>query len=305
MAKKEEANEETVKTPASTAAKPKSKTTRKAAQKKDAEDNYDDASLNAPFSLQVKDAKDNSVEDRLLMLYKLQSIVSEIDKIKTLRGELPLEVQDLEDGIMQVKTRLEKLQAEIREIEEGIGGNKNKISEAKLLIEHYKTQLERVRNNREFDILSKEVEFQELEVELLEKRTKELNAKMREKKEEVSGNKELLEGRKIDLEHKKKELQETTAGTRQEEERLREKAKEFEEGIETRLLAAFKRIRKGARNGLAVVHIERDACGGCFNKIPPQKQLDIKLRKKIIVCEYCGRIMIDPELAATKELAKD
>ncbi len=248
-------------------------------------------------SLKNKDAKDFTVEEKLYMLYKLQSVVSDIDKIKTLRGELPLEVQDLEDEIAGLKTRLEKYQAEIQEFEDNVTAQKNKISESKLLTEKYKSQLDQVRNNREFDNLSKEVEFQELEVEFSEKKIKEFNATIKQKKESIAGSKEMLEGRKIDLEQKKKELQEIIAETRQEEEKLREKAKSIEEKIEPRLLNAFKRIRKGARNGLAIVNIERDACGGCFNKIPPQKQLDIKLHKKIIVCEYCGRVMIDPELA--------
>ncbi|MDR1524947.1 MAG: C4-type zinc ribbon domain-containing protein [Tannerella sp.] len=235
------------------------------------------------------------------MLYKLQTIVSDIDKIKTLRGELPLEVQDLEDEIAGLKTRVEKYHAEIQDLDDNVTAQKNKISESKLLIEKYKGQLDQVRNNREFDNLSKDIEFKELEIEFSEKKIKEFNAAIKQKKESISGSKEILEGRKIDLEQKKKELQEIVAETRHEEEKLREKSKSFEEKIESRLLNAFKRIRKGARNGLAVVNIERDACGGCFNKIPPQKQLDIKLHKKIIVCEYCGRIMIDPELANATE----
>jgi len=244
-----------------------------------------------------KEMKEFTVEEKLSMLFKLQSVVSEIDKIKTLRGELPLEVQDLEDEIAGLKTRLDKFQAEIQDQESNVIGQRNKISDSKLLIERYKGQLEQVRNNREFDNLSKEVEFQELEVEFSEKKIKEFNAAIKQKKESISNFKEVLDGRKIDLEQKRKELHEIVTETRHEEEKLRDKAKTIEENIELRLLNAFKRIRKGARNGLAVVNIERDACGGCFNKIPPQKQLDIKLHKKIIVCEYCGRIMIDPELA--------
>jgi len=249
------------------------------------------------FSSKNKEMKEFTVEEKLSMLFKLQVVVSEIDKIKTLRGELPLEVQDLEDEIAGLKTRLEKFQLEIQEQDANVTAQRNKISESKLLVEKYKVQLEQVRNNREFDNLSKEVEFQELEVEFSEKKIKEFNVSIKQKKENISGFKEILEGRKIDLEQKKKELHEIVNETRQEEEKLRDKAKIIEENIEPRLLNAFKRIRKGARNGLVVVNIERDACGGCFNKIPPQKQMDIKLHKKIIVCEYCGRIMIDPELA--------
>jgi len=247
-----------------------------------------------------KEIKEFTVEEKLSMLFKLQTVVSEIDKIKTLRGELPLEVQDLEDEIAGLKTRLEKYQVEILDQENNVAAHKNKISESKLLVEKYKGQLDQVRNNREFDNLSKEIEFQELEVEFAEKKIKEFNTAIKQKKESISGFKEVLDGRKIDLEQKKKELQEIVTETRHEEEKLRDKAKTIEDNIELRLLNAFKRIRKGARNGLAVVNIERDACGGCFNKIPPQKQLDIKLHKKIIVCEYCGRIMIDPELANTQ-----
>jgi predicted nucleic acid-binding Zn-ribbon protein len=281
--------------------KPEEKPKRIVPDKKETDDIVFVEEVTANTSVKNKNVKDYSVEEKLYMLYKLQIIVSEIDKIKTLRGELPLEVQDLEDEIAGLKTRLEKCQAEIHEFDENVTAQKNKISESKLLIEKYKGQLDQVRNNREFDNLSKEVEFQELEVEFSEKKIKEFNAAIRQKKESISGNKEIIEGRKIDLEQKKKELQEIVAETRQEEEKLREKAKSIEEKIELRLLNAFKRIRKGARNGLAVVNIERDACGGCFNKIPPQKQLDIKLHKKIIVCEYCGRIMIDPEFANTIE----
>jgi predicted nucleic acid-binding Zn-ribbon protein len=169
------------------------------------------------------------------------------------------------------------------------------------LIEKYRGQLENVRNNREFDNLSKEIEFQGLEIEFSEKKIREFTELIATKKAEISNLNDTLEGRKADLGQKRNELEEIVSETKQEEEKLREKAKKLESNIEPRLLTAFKRIRKGARNGLAVVYIQRDACGGCFNKIPPQKQMDIKLRKKIIVCEYCGRIMIDPELAGVDE----
>ncbi|MDR0845461.1 MAG: C4-type zinc ribbon domain-containing protein [Tannerella sp.] len=245
--------------------------------------------------------KDYTVEERLRSLYQLQTIMTEIDKIKTLRGELPLEVQDLEDEIVGLNTRLHNYQAEIEESKNAVNAQKKKIIESTRLIEKYKAQLESVRNNREFDNLSKEVEFQGLEVEFAEKKIREFTAAIELKKEDIKQCKELFEGRKGDLEQKKSELDEIISETRQEEEKLREKAKKLEDTIESRLLTAFKRIRKGAHNGLAVVDIQRDACGGCFNKIPPQKQMDIKLRKKIIVCEYCGRIMIDPELPLSKK----
>jgi len=241
--------------------------------------------------------KEYTVEERLSSLYQLQTIMTEIDKIKTLRGELPLEVQDLEDEIMGLQTRLVNYQTEIEGNKNEVATQKKKIIESTGLVERYKSQLDNVRNNREFDNLSKEIEFQGLEIEFAEKKIREFNAAIDVKKEEIKRVKEILDGRKGDLKHKKQELNEIISETRQEEEKLRERGKKLEETIEPRLLMAFKRIRKGAHNGLAVVDIQRDACGGCFNKIPPQKQMDIKLRKKIIVCEYCGRIMIDPELA--------
>ncbi|GHS91780.1 hypothetical protein FACS1894203_3150 [Bacteroidia bacterium] len=244
--------------------------------------------------------KDLSVEQKLSNLYQLQTMLSEIDKIKTLRGELPLEVQDLEDEVAGLQTRVQNFQLDIKDIEATIGQQKIKISDSNTLITKYKEQLENVRNNREFDSLSKEVEFQGLEVELAEKRIREFTAESKILNEEIQKCKALLEERQVDLKMKKEELDEIVSETRIQEEQLREKAKQIETTIELRLLTAFKRIRKSARNGLAVVYIQRDACGGCFNKIPPQRQMDIKLRKKIIVCEHCGRIMIDPKLAGVE-----
>lgn len=244
--------------------------------------------------------KEYTVEEKLTKLYQLQSMMSEIDKIKTLRGELPLEVQDLEDEIVGLETRLKNHQTEIQETEAAVVLQKNKITDSTALIDKYKSQLDNVRNNREFDNLTKEIEFQGLEIEFSEKKIREFNEITTSKKSEISQCKEKLDGRKADLDQKKGELDEIISETKQEEEKLREKTKALETTIEPRLLTAFKRIRKGARNGLAVVYIERGSCGGCFNKIPPQKQMDIKLRKKIIVCEYCGRIMIDPELAGVE-----
>ena len=185
--------------------------------------------------------------------------------------------------------------------ENAVVEQKHKITESTGLIEKYKTQLDNVRNNREFDNLSKEIEFQGLEIEFSEKKIREFGEAIVQKKAEIAELTERLDGRKADLTLKQSELEQIISETKQDEEKLREKAKKLEANIEPRLLTAFKRIRKGARNGLAVVYIQRDACGGCFNKIPPQKQMDIKLRKKIIVCEYCGRIMIDPELAGIEE----
>ena len=247
-----------------------------------------------------KDPNEFSVEEKLRALYQLQSMLSEIDKIKTLRGELPLEVQDLEDEVAGLSTRIEKIQNEIAELKANVVNKKIEIEAAKVSVEKYKSQQENVRNNREYDVLSKEIEFQSLEIELCEKRIREALAAEKAKNEELARSTEALEERKQDLEAKKAELEEIVAETKQEEEKLREKAKVLETAIEPRLLQAFKRIRKSTRNGLGVVYVQRDACGGCFNKIPPQKQLDIRSRKKIIVCEYCGRIMVDPELAGAE-----
>ena len=244
-----------------------------------------------------KDPSELTVEEKLEALYQLQTMLSEIDKIKTLRGELPLEVQDLEDEVAGLSTRIEKIQHEISELKTSVANKRIDIETAKASIEKYKAQQENVRNNREYDVLSKEIEFQSLEVELCEKRIREALAAEKSKNEEIGRSSEALEERQKDLEAKKAELDEIVSETKQEEEKLREKAKVLETTIEPRLLQAFKRIRKNSRNGLGVVYVQRDACGGCFNKIPPQKQLDIRSRKKIIVCEYCGRIMVDPELA--------
>ena len=245
-------------------------------------------------------AEDLSVEQKLANLYKLQTTLSEIDKIKTLRGELPLEVQDLEDEVAGLQTRIQNFTLDIKELDTAIGQQRIKITDSNGLINKYKTQLDNVRNNREFDNLSKEIEFQGLEVELAEKRIREFTAESKTITEEIAKSKKALEERQIDLKSKKEELNGIISETKIQEEQLREKAKQLETTIEPRLLAAFKRIRKSARNGLAVVYIQRDACGGCFNKIPPQRQLDIKLRKKTIVCEHCGRIMIDPQLAGVE-----
>lgn len=244
-----------------------------------------------------KDPNELSVEEKLKALYQLQTMLSEIDKIKTLRGELPLEVQDLEDEVTGLSTRIEKIKAEIEELKSNVASKKIEIETAKASIEKYKSQQDNVRNNREYDVLTKEIEFQSLEVELCEKRIREYTAGIKSKEEEIVKSEQLLEERKKDLEVKKNELDEIISETKQEEEKLRDKAKDLETKIEPRLLQSFKRIRKNSRNGLGIVYVQRDACGGCFNKIPPQRQLDIRSRKKIIVCEYCGRIMIDPELA--------
>ena len=253
---------------------------------------------------EVKDPSEFTVEEKLKTLYKLQKTVSEIDKIKTLRGELPLEVQDLEDEVAGLGTRIEKMQAEVEDLKKSVNERRLEIETAKASIDKYKVQQDNVRNNREYDVLSKEIEFQNLEVELCEKRIREASAAQEQKQQDIENCKKALEERTQDLEAKKAELEEIVAETKAEEEKLREHAKSLETNIEPRLLQAFKRIRKNSRNGLSVVYVQRDACGGCFNKIPPQRQLDIRMRKKIIVCEYCGRIMIDQELAAEVEGTK-
>lgn len=241
---------------------------------------------------------EKSVEEKLIDLRNLQDTYSEIDRIKTLRGELPLEVQDLEDEIAGMETRLANLEDEGKKHSQLSAAEKAKIANAQTLIEKYKTQLEGVKNNREYDNLCKEIEFQELEIELAQKRIGEYAEEAKTRKARVALLKENIEGRRIDLKAKREELDQIKSETKQEEEALRARTIVLEGEIEERLLKAFHRIREGARNGLAVVNVDRDACGGCFNKIPPQKQLDIKLHKKVIVCEYCGRIMVDAGLGA-------
>jgi predicted nucleic acid-binding Zn-ribbon protein len=237
-----------------------------------------------------------TIEEKLRALYKLQVINSEIDKIRTLRGELPLEVQDLEDEIVGLETRIEKLQEEIKSFDSAISSKKNDMVNSKGLIKKYEEQQNNVRNNREFDSLSKEIEYQTLEIELSEKRIKEFTIQEKEKIEHIEESKKTLDERVKDLQQKKSELEDITSDTQKEEELLLKKRQEYEQNISERLFTAYKKIRKNARNGLAVVSVERDACGGCFNQIPPQRQLDIRSRKKIIVCEYCGRILVDLDL---------
>lgn len=248
-----------------------------------------------------KDLQDYTVEEKLKSLYQLQLIFSEIDRIKTLRGELPLEVEDLEDEVAGLRTRIANFAADIENLRLEENKRKAKIEEAKAMIEKYTEDQNNVRNNREYDLLAKEIEFQSLEVEFCEKKLRQYAAEQKNKQEEIARTEGLLEERLKDLEEKKAELDEIVSETKEEEEKLRERAKTLEATIEPRLLQSFKRIRKNTRNGLGVVYVQRDACGGCFNKIPPQRQLDVKMRKKIIVCEYCGRILIDPELAGVKE----
>ena len=248
----------------------------------------------------AKKESEISVESKLQTLYQLQATLSAIDEKRALRGELPLEVQDLEDEIAGLKTRIEHIEGDINDFQQAVAQKQGEIKEAEESVERYKKQLDEVRNNREYDTLTKEIEFQSLEIELCNKKINEANAKVKDKKRELVRTNDLINDRQQALEEKKSELDEIMQETREEEQVLKAKAEELETKIEPRLLSSFKRIRKNARNGLGIVYVQRDACGGCFNKIPPQRQLDIKMHKKVIVCEYCGRIMIDPELAGVK-----
>ena len=247
-----------------------------------------------------KEAKEMSVEQKLQALYELQTTLTAIDEKRALRGELPLEVQDLEDEIAGLDTRIEKIDTEIKEFQSAITMKKGEVQEAQANLERYNNQLNEVRNNREYDSLSKQIDYERLEVELCNKKIKEATDQVAYRTNDLEIAKTEREERQKDLDEKKSELEDILAETREEETMLKERAKDLEVKIEPRLLRSFKRIRKSARNGLGIVYVQRDACGGCFNKIPPQRQLDIKVHKKIIVCEYCGRILIDPELAGVK-----
>ena len=248
----------------------------------------------------AKKAKEMSVEDKLKTLFRLQEVLSGIDEKRALRGELPLEVEDLEDEVAGLATRIEKITRDIDELNQAVVQKGEEIKLAKESVERYKDQLNSVRNNREYDVLTKEIEYQELEIQLCEKKIKEAQVKINERVQDRNRAQHNKDDRMKDLESKRSELDEIMEETRAEEEHLREKAEDLEMRIEPRLLQSFKRIRKNVRNGLGIVYVQRDACGGCFNKIPPQRQLDIKMHKKVIVCEYCGRILIDPELAGVK-----
>ena len=237
-----------------------------------------------------------TVERKLIELYTLQQIDSKIDKIRIIRGELPLEVQDLEDEIAGMETRIAKFNEELEKYSNDIVEYKNKIKEATSLIKKYEEQQNNVRNNREYESLTKEIEYQSLDIQLCEKRINDCTKKSEMLKISLNETNARLEERKGDLELKKNELSSIVEETEKEEQELMVRSQESEQLIEERLLTAYKRIRKNARNGLAVVKIERDACGGCYNKIPPQHQLDIRMHKKIIVCEYCGRILIDQDI---------
>lgn len=239
---------------------------------------------------------DTTVEDKLKALFQLQLVDSQIDKIQIVRGELPLEVQDLEDEIAGLETRVEKFAAELKGLEDEVSNKKNAVKDALEAIKKFEEQQKAVRNNREFDAISKEIEFQTLEIELSNKRAKEAEIVIENKKEVLTESEETLALRKGDLASKQEELESIIAETAKEEEKLQKLSTKSEKQIDERLLIAYKRIRGSVRNGLGVVGVDRDACGGCFNKIPYQRQLDIATRKKVTVCEHCGRILVDNEL---------
>lgn len=245
---------------------------------------------------QKKDLR--SVEDRLKTLYRLQLLHSDIRRIRAIRGELPQEVKDLQDTIKGLEARIERFQGEIAELKAKIVDETNKIENKKLLIERYNSQLDNVRNSHEFDNLTKEIEYETLEIELSQKNIRDYTKQMDALQDEIKNIKETIDDQTHILEEKKADLDKLVSETRSEEETLLGRAKELEPLIDERTLQGFKRIRDKAHNGLGIVIVDRNACGGCFNRIPPQKQIEIKTHKKLIICEYCGRIMIDPELAA-------
>lgn len=245
----------------------------------------------------MADTINQTEEQKLKLLFQLQTIDSHVDEIRTLRGELPLQISDLEDEIVGLETRTSKFKEEIETFTEAMNGYKNTIVESEDKVKKYEKQQMTVKNNREFDSLNKEIEFQKLEVELSEKRIKEYKEKIKAEKEHIKEIKEIIKEKKAELKEKKDELDDITGETRVEEEKLVKESEKIQSQIEERLTKAYTRIRNNVKNGIAVAIIDRGACGGCHNKIPPQRQLDIANRKKIIVCEHCGRILIDPLFA--------
>lgn len=244
------------------------------------------------------DPNELTVEEKLKALYELQQVDTKIDELRVLQGELPQEVKDMADVVEGLKTRLQNIENDIKECETRLSDMRVKSENAHVAIARYKEQQENVRNNREYDNLSKEIEYQQLDIELAQKKTKEFNQRLEERLADKAKTVSEIEERTIDLNQKRAELNDILLETKEQTETLMLRANKLENNIDLRLLAAFKRVRKNARNGLAVVTVDRDACGGCHNKIPAQRQLDIRLRKKIIPCEYCGRILVDHELAS-------
>ena len=249
-------------------------------------------------------AKELTVTDKLQQLFELQKIDSKMDEIQIMKGELPIEVSDLEDEIVGLQTRVAKLQDGKKEIETEIGRHTANMKESEVLIERYKQQLDSVKNNREYEALSKEIELQQLEIQLSEKRVREAKENLETKEETLKAVDDWLKAKNKELENKKVELEKIIEKTEAEETKLQKEADKKRKAIEERLLRAYDRIRDRYRNGMAVVTIARDACGGCYNKIPPQMQLEIRLRKTIVACEHCGRVLVDPQIAGVKEEEK-
>jgi predicted nucleic acid-binding Zn-ribbon protein len=246
---------------------------------------------------------EQTVEQKLKALYELQTIHTKIDRIRQVRGELPMEVADLEDDVAGLETRIQKIKAELDDLEDDIVTRKNLIKTAQANIKKYETQLNEVKNNREYDAISKEIEIQGLDIQVSEKKIREFGFEITTKTAVFEKAQADLDARKSDLDAKKEELGTITAETQKEESELSALAEKASAGIEERLLVAYGRLRQNAKNGLAVVTIQRDSCSGCFNQIPPQRQSDIRQRKKIIVCEHCGRILVDEQMAMEAETA--
>src|SRR6201995_4428272 len=244
---------------------------------------------------------EQTVEQKLKALYELQTIQNKIDKIRQERGELPMEVADLEDDVEGLETRIQKIKSELDDLEDDIVTRKNLIKEAQANIKKYETQLNEVKNNREYDAITKEIEIQGLDIQVSEKKIKEFGYEITNKTQVFEKAQADLEGRRGDLDAKKAELGTITSETEKEENELNADAEKASKNIEERLLIAYNRLRGNAKNGLAVVTIQRDSCSGCFNQIPPQRQSDIRQRKKIIVCEHCGRILVDEQMALETE----
>jgi predicted nucleic acid-binding Zn-ribbon protein len=279
------------------------------AKKKAVEDQpvveYNENITNLPENIPQEGIEEITIAKKLLSLYNLQQICSQIDRIRVVRGELPHEVRDLEDALEGMCTRIEKHKEELDELKQKIVAQDAKMKEANVLIKRYEEQQNNVRNNREYESLGKEIDYQRLEIQVAEKHKVKFNADIVEKNESIAESEEKRKEMEEILKHKKNELTAIVAETKKEEQELMEKAEELKKNVDHRLLNAFERIRNNARNGLAIVMIERDACGGCFSTIPPQRQLDIRLHKKIIVCEACGRIFIDQQLVESQENLKD
>ena len=244
---------------------------------------------------------EQTVEEKLKALYDLQTIHTKIDKIRQVRGELPMEVADLEDDVAGLETRIQKIKNELDDLEDDIVNRKNVIRDAQANIKKYETQLNDVKNNREYDAISKEVEIQGLDIQVSEKKIREYGFEITSKTQIYDKALAELEGRRADLEAKKAELDNITSETEKDEAELTSEAEAAKQNIDERLLIAYTRLRGNAKNGLAVVTIQRDSCSGCFNQIPPQRQSDIRQRKKIIVCEHCGRILVDEQMALEEE----